>query len=82
MPSRRQSALTADEPSRRPSGHAARKANMRQILQLFHAYRARLAVVCALIVLSAGNGVVSPFLLREVLNVAIPDERSACSLCS
>lgn len=55
---------------------------MRQILQLFHAYRARLAVVCALIVLSAGNGVVSPFLLREVLNVAIPDERSACSLCS
>ena len=49
-------------------------ANFRRIVRLFRTYRARLAAVSGLIVVSAGLGVVSPFLLREVLDVAIPQE--------
>ena len=39
---------------------------------LFRPYRGRLGTVLGLIVVSAGLGVVSPFLLRDVLDVAIP----------
>jgi ATP-binding cassette subfamily B protein len=45
----------------------------RRIAALFRPYRARLASVLGLIVLSAGLGMISPFLLREVLDVALPD---------
>ena len=48
---------------------------MRRIVRLFRTYRARLAAVSGLILVSATLGVVSPFLLREVLDVAIPQER-------
>ncbi len=58
----------------RPDDPAVRRANLRRVVALFRAYRRRLAVVCALIFVSAALGVVSPFLLREVLDVAIPDE--------
>jgi ATP-binding cassette subfamily B protein len=58
----------------RPADPAVRKANFRRIVRLFRPYKARLAGVSALIVFSAGLGVVSPFLLREVLDVAIPEE--------
>jgi ATP-binding cassette subfamily B protein len=58
----------------RPSDPAVRKANLRRIVSLFRPYRARLGAVCALIFVSAALGVVSPFLLREVLDVAIPEE--------
>ncbi len=51
-----------------------RKANARRIVRLFRPYKARLGSVSALIVFSAAIGVVSPFLLREVLDVAIPEE--------
>ena len=51
-----------------------RKANFRRIVRLFRPYKPRLAAVSGLIVLSAGLGVISPFLLREVLDVAIPEE--------
>jgi ATP-binding cassette, subfamily B, bacterial len=44
----------------------------RRIARLFHPYRGRLAAVLALIVVSAGLGMVSPFLLRDVLDRAIP----------
>jgi len=44
----------------------------RRIARLFGPYRKRLSAVLALIVLSAGLGIVSPFLLREVLDTAIP----------
>ncbi|HLE99920.1 MAG TPA: ABC transporter ATP-binding protein [Gaiellaceae bacterium] len=64
------------EPVERPSDPAVRRANLRRIVRLFRPYRARLALVSGLIVLSAGIGVVSPFLLREVLDVAIPEERA------
>ena len=44
----------------------------RRIAALFRPYRGRLAAVLGLIVVSAGLGTVSPFLLRDVLDVAIP----------
>jgi len=46
----------------------------RRVTALFHPYRGRLATVIGLIVVSAGLGVVSPFLLRDVLDVAIPQD--------
>jgi len=49
-----------------------RPRELRRIGRLFRPYRGRLATVLALIVASAGLGMASPFLLREVLDVAIP----------
>src|SRR5215212_5972460 len=48
-------------------------ANTRRVASLFRPYRARLSAVLALIALSAGLGMVSPFLLRAVLDTAIPE---------
>jgi ATP-binding cassette subfamily B protein len=45
----------------------------RRITALFRPYRGRLGVVLLLIAVSAGLGMVSPFLLREVLDEAIPE---------
>ena len=45
----------------------------RRIAALFRPYRARLGTVLALIAISAGLGMVTPFLLRDVLDHAIPD---------
>jgi ATP-binding cassette subfamily B protein len=45
----------------------------RRIAALFHPYRARLGAVLGLIAISAGLGMVTPFLLRDVLDHAIPD---------
>ncbi|MEA2179582.1 MAG: ATP-binding cassette, subfamily bacterial, partial [Solirubrobacteraceae bacterium] len=50
-----------------------RPRELRRITRLFRPYRARLSLVLGLIVVSAGLGIVSPFLLREVLDVAIPE---------
>jgi ATP-binding cassette, subfamily B, bacterial len=47
----------------------------RRIARLFKPYRGRLLTVLSLIALSAGLGMVSPFLLRDVLDVAIPRNR-------
>jgi ATP-binding cassette, subfamily B, bacterial len=47
----------------------------RRVTSLFKPYRARLLAVLALIVVSASLGVVSPFLLRDVLDHAIPEDR-------
>ena len=55
----------------RPADPAVRKANLRRIFPLFRAYRARLAVVCGLIVLSAALGVIPTFLLKGVLDTAL-----------
>jgi len=73
VPGRRFDSFTTDDVPERPADPAVRKANLRRIVPLFRPYRARLSAVCALIVFSAAVGVVSPFLLREVLDVAIPD---------
>ena len=45
----------------------------RRIAALFRPYRARLGTVLGLIAISAGLGMVTPFLLRDVLDQAIPD---------
>ena len=74
MPGRRFDSFSADGPPERPSDPAVRKANLRRIFPLFRPYRARLGAVCALIVFSAALGVIPSFLLREVLDVAIPDK--------
>jgi ATP-binding cassette subfamily B protein len=75
VPGRRWESFVPGEPPERPADPAVRKANLRRIAGLFRPYRRRLVAVSAIIVLSAGIGVVSPFLLREVLDVAIPQER-------
>ncbi|MGH3133630.1 MAG: ABC transporter ATP-binding protein [Gaiellaceae bacterium] len=74
MPGRRFDSFTRGDPPERPADPAVRRANFRRIVRLFRPYRARLAAVSGLIVLSAGLGAVSPFLLREVLDVAIPGQ--------
>ncbi|MEV0202397.1 ABC transporter ATP-binding protein [Nonomuraea sp. NPDC050691] len=48
------------------------RAPLRRVVTLFRAYRGRLALVGALILLSSLVSLASPFLLREVLDVAIP----------
>src|SRR5258707_1954534 len=64
---------------RRPSGEPpplldpARKRDPHRILALFAPYRRRLTAVIALIVFSSGLGIISPFLLRAVLDTALPD---------
>jgi ATP-binding cassette, subfamily B, bacterial len=50
------------------------KTDLRRIGRLFRPHRRRLAAVLGLILVSAGLGMVSPFLLREVLDTAIPEE--------
>jgi ATP-binding cassette, subfamily B, bacterial len=45
----------------------------RRIAVQFRPYRGRLAAVLALIFVSAGLGMASPFLLRDILDVAIPE---------
>ena len=74
MPGRRFHAFTTEDPPERPTDPAVRRANHRRIIGLFRPYRARLGAVSLLIFVSAALGVVSPFLLREVLDVAIPEE--------
>jgi ATP-binding cassette, subfamily B, bacterial len=55
-----------------PEDRAASHVSLRRIASLFRPYRLRLTGLLALIFVSAGLGVVSPFLLREVIDVAIP----------
>jgi ATP-binding cassette subfamily B protein len=49
-------------------------AETRRITRLFRPYRRRLSAVLGLIALSAALGMVSPFLLREILDTAIPQD--------
>ncbi len=53
------------------------KSDTRRIVSLFRPYRRRLGVVLALILLSAGLGMAPPFLLRAVLDQAIPQRDTA-----
>jgi ATP-binding cassette subfamily B protein len=72
---RRWETFAPGEAPERPADPAVRKANLRRIVRLFRPYGRTLLVVNALIVVSAALGVIPSFLLREVLDVAIPDER-------
>ncbi|TQS45971.1 ABC transporter ATP-binding protein [Cryptosporangium phraense] len=50
----------------------ARNVSLRRIVSLFTAHRGQLAVVTAIIVASSVVSLASPFLLREVIDVALP----------
>ncbi|MGH3010644.1 MAG: hypothetical protein ACRDMY_02185, partial [Gaiellaceae bacterium] len=71
---RRWEGFSPGEAPERPADPEVRKANFRRIVRIFRPYRRRLLVVSGLIFVSAGLGVIPAFLLREVLDVAIPDE--------
>ena len=43
-----------------------RKANLRRVFALFRPYRLRLSAVLALILVSAGISMITPFLIRDV----------------
>ena len=58
-----------------PSGKPKTPDLTRRIVRLFRPYRGRLFTVLVLIGFSAALSMVSPFLLRDVLDVAIPDNR-------
>jgi ATP-binding cassette subfamily B protein len=51
-----------------------RRANLRRVALLFKPYRRRLAAVLALIFLSALLGIVSPFLIRDIFDEALPQD--------
>jgi len=68
------SAFTPSEKPERPADPAVRKANLRRIGRLFRHYKLKLLVVCGLIVFSSCLGVVSPFLLRDIFDTALPDD--------
>jgi ATP-binding cassette subfamily B protein len=65
-------AYTAREPVERPADPAVRRANLRRVGGLFRPHWLPLASVLVLIVASALVGIISPFLLRAVLDKAIP----------
>ena len=56
----------------RPEEIPSQPVSLKRIRHLFTPYRARLSALLALIFLSAGLGVISPFLLREILSTAYP----------
>ena len=66
-------AFEAAEPVERPADPAVRRANLRRIVQLFRAYRARLGAVLALIVLSSALGAIPAFLIRDIFDHALPE---------
>ena len=64
----------------RPADPAVRRANLRRIGPLFSPYWRRLSGLLALIVLTAGLGVIPAFLLRRVLNAIVHHDKTAISL--
>jgi ATP-binding cassette subfamily B protein len=70
---RRDTRFGREKPVATPEDLAAAHVSLRRISALFRPYRARLSGLLALIFLSAGLGVISPFLLREVIDKAIPE---------
>ena len=59
-------------PAPRPEDTPSAYVPLSRIRRLFVPYKARLGALLALIFVSAGLGVVSPFLLREIINTAYP----------
>jgi ATP-binding cassette subfamily B protein len=53
-----------------------RERDSRRVVKLFAPYKLRLTAVMALIVFAAGLGMLSPFLLRAVLDTALPDKNA------
>jgi ATP-binding cassette subfamily B protein len=65
-----------DRPER-PADPEVRKANLRRIVRLFVPYRGRLGLVLALILFSSALAAVSPFLIRDIFDEALPEEDTA-----
>ena len=63
-------------PPPRVKGEPAPPAQLRRIMRLFRPYRARLAAVGLFVGLSSLVSVASPFLLRAILDTAIPQGRT------
>lgn len=53
---------------------AARHVSLRRILRLFAPYRARIAAVGVLMILASAIGLAGPFLLRAIIDVALPQQ--------
>jgi ATP-binding cassette, subfamily B, bacterial len=60
------------EAPERPADRAVRRANLRRVFALFKPYRLRLGVVLGLIGISALLSIVSPFLVRDIFDEALP----------
>ena len=66
-------AFSPAEKPERTADKAQRKHNLKRVGGLFRAHRRRLGGLLGLIFFSAGLGMISPFLLRAVLDDAIPN---------
>jgi ATP-binding cassette subfamily B protein len=66
----------SQQPELRPEDIPATPVSLRRIGALFAPYRRRLSGLLALICVAAGLGVISPFLLRGVLDTAIPQKNT------
>ncbi|WP_410614137.1 ABC transporter ATP-binding protein [Amycolatopsis sp. lyj-109] len=64
--------MTSAPVLREPATDADEPVPLRRVAGLFRPHRGPLAALFALIVVQAGLGVVSPFLLREILDDALP----------
>jgi ATP-binding cassette subfamily B protein len=65
--------IVRDDAPERVADPARRRANLHRVVGLFRPYRLRLASVLSLIALSAAVDIVSPFLLRAILDTALPE---------
>lgn len=74
-PNRPRDARPRPTPSPGGAPDAAERAPVRRVLRLFVPYRGRLALVGLLVAASSLVAVASPFLLREVIDVALPEQR-------
>jgi ATP-binding cassette subfamily B protein len=63
----------SQRPELRPEDIPATPVSLRRVARLFGPYRQRLSLLLGLIFVSAGLGVISPFLLREFINDAYPN---------
>jgi ATP-binding cassette, subfamily B, bacterial len=63
----------AQRPQLRPEDIPDRPVSLRRVARLFVPYRVRLGTLLTLIFMTSILGVISPFLLREVIDKAIPD---------
>ncbi|WP_444668081.1 ABC transporter ATP-binding protein [Cereibacter changlensis] len=53
---------------------AARHVSIRRVLRLFAPYRRRIAAVVSLMILASAIGLAGPFLLRAIIDVALPQQ--------
>jgi ATP-binding cassette, subfamily B, bacterial len=65
--------FSPEEVPERPADRAVRRANLRRVARLFAPHRRWLSAVLGLIFLSAILGMVSPFLVRDIFDEALPD---------